>query len=313
MASPDTGATHAVLIIEDHPDQRSLLEIFLQKEEYHVIVAEDGIEALKKLDNETPDIILCDIRMPRMDGLEFIRKLRNNSAFRNTYVILITGRFQESDLITGLELGADDCLTKPFHLTELLARIRAGSRVVQYKKQIEHQALVDFVTGLSNRRAFENKLDEEFNRATRYGHPLSLLILDVDDFKRINDTHGHYFGDKVLQKIAENLQAKTRRSDYPARYGGDEFVLILPEGNLESAYQAGDKIRKEIKALRFEASNGAFSVTLSIGISSTSEKPYSNWNLLIQDADEAPYVAKMNGKDQLQASISGGYSRAASK
>ena len=313
MASPDTGATHAVLIIEDHPDQRSLLEIFLQKEEYHVIVAEDGIEALKKLDNETPDIILCDIRMPRMDGLEFIRKLRNNSAFRNTYVILITGRFQESDLITGLELGADDCLTKPFHLTELLARIRAGSRVVQYKKQIEHQALVDFVTGLSNRRAFENKLDEEFNRATRYGHPLSLLILDVDDFKRINDTHGHYFGDKVLQKIAENLQAKTRRSDYPARYGGDEFVLILPEGNLESAYQAGDKIRKEIKALRFEASNGAFSVTLSIGISSTSEKPYSNWNLLIQDADEALYVAKMNGKDQLQASISGGYSRAASK
>jgi len=313
MASPDTGATHAVLIIEDHPDQRSLLEIFLQKEEYHVIVAEDGIEALKKLDNETPDIILCDIRMPRMDGLEFIRKLRNNSAFRNTYVILITGRFQESDLITGLELGADDCLTKPFHLTELLARIRAGSRVVEYKKQIEHQALVDFVTGLSNRRAFENKLDEEFTRATRYGHPLSLLILDVDDFKRINDTHGHYFGDKVLQKIAENLQAKTRRSDYPARYGGDEFVLILPEGNLESAYQAGDKIRKEIKALRFEASNGAFSVTLSIGISSTSEKPYSNWNLLIQDADEALYVAKMNGKDQLQASISGGYSRAASK
>ena len=303
MEPANNNPSQTVLIIEDHPDQRSLLEIFLQRKGYCVVTAKDGVEALEKLEKQPVDVILCDIMMPKMDGFDVIREVRNNSALRNSYLILITGRFQESDLVTGLELGADDCLIKPFHLTELLARIRAGSRVVQYKKQIEHQALIDPVTGLPNRRAFESKLGEEFDRAMRYGHPLSLLMLDVDNFKRINDSRGHHLGDKVLQKIAENLQTKTRRTDYPARYGGDEFVLILPESNLQSAYLVGDKIRNQIKEFDFESSNGTFSMTISIGISSTSERPYPDCRRLIEDSDHALYLAKMNGKNQVQVFV----------
>jgi len=282
-------------------------QLFLRQPGYRVITAKDGVVALEKLEEERADVILCDIMMPRMDGFEVIRKLRVNPSHKNSYLILITAKFQESDRVTGLELGADDCLIKPFSLIELLARIRAGSRVVRYKKQIEHEALIDSLTGLPNRRAFEKKLEEEFDRARRYGHPVSVLILDVDDFKRINDTYGHHLGDNVLRKIAENLQTRTRRSDYPARYGGDEFVLILPEDNMKSAYQAADKLRLQIKEFDFRTSTGAFSITVSIGVSSTSEKSYSDCCPLVQEADQALYLAKTNGKDQVQTALSRNY------
>ena len=289
-----------VLVIEDHPDQRELLAIVLQREGYRVITAANGLEALEKLDGETVNIALSDIMMPKMDGFELINKIRSDPALKTIYLILITARIQEGDRVRGLDLGADDYITKPFSFSELLARVRVGSRVVQYQQHLEYQTQVDSLTGLFNRRAFEKKVAEEFERAKRYQHPLSLLILDIDNFKMINDTYGHHGGDTALVKISEILRAKTRRSDFPSRYGGEEFVLILPETNQESALQVANKVQDEIRSCAFGVAEKHFSLTVSVGISSMPTKDYSDWNQMLHAADEALYLAKRNGKDRAE-------------
>jgi diguanylate cyclase (GGDEF)-like protein len=292
--------TLCVLVIEDHPDQRDLLSIVLRREGYRVITAANGIEALEKLRQEQVHIALSDIMMPKMDGFELIKTIRTDPDLKNLYLILITARIQEGDRVRGLDLGADDYITKPFSFSELLARIRVGSRVIQYQQHLEYQTQTDALTGLYNRRAFEKKMTDELERANRYDHPLSLLILDIDNFKVINDTYGHNSGDAALIKISETLRATTRQSDFPSRFGGEEFVLILPETDHESAQQAAEKILGDIRSFVFSVNNGHFSLTVSIGISSTSIHHYSTANQMIEDADRALYNAKNNGKDRAE-------------
>ena len=290
-----------ILVIEDHPDQRDLLAIVLQREGYRVVTAANGLEALEKLKQEKVHIALSDIMMPKMDGFELIKNIRSHPSLKSVYLILITARIQESDRVRGLDLGADDYITKPFSFSELLARVRVGSRVVQYQQHLEYQTQIDSLTGLFNRRAFEEKIGEEFERATRYRHPLSLLILDIDNFKTINDTYGHHGGDTALVRIAETLREKTRRSDFPSRYGGEEFVLVLPETDQERALQVAGKIIDEIRSCTFGTSNSPFALTVSIGVSSTSIKSYPDWRQMLDDADRALYVAKNNGKDRVES------------
>jgi len=304
MTAADHSTPLTVLVIEDHPDQRELLMIVLQKEGYRVIAAANGVEALEKLEKEPVQIVLSDIMMPKMNGFELINKIRSNPAFKNIYLILITARIQEGDRVRGLDLGADDYITKPFSFSELLARVRVGSRVVQYQRHLEYQTLIDALTGLFNRRAFERKIEEEFERAKRYHHPLSLLIADIDNFKTINDTYGHHAGDHVLKGIAEALRDKSRRSDFASRYGGEEFVLILPETDLENALQAAKKMVAEIKGQSFGTPTRPFSLTISVGISSTSNKDYSEWEEMLQDADQALYLAKNKGKNRAEFFLS---------
>ena len=290
----------SVLVIEDHPDQRDLLAIVLQREGYRVVTAANGVEALEKLEKEHVHIALSDIMMPKMDGFELINRIRSNPALKNIYLILITARIQEGDRVRGLDLGADDYITKPFSFSELLARVRVGTRVVQYQRHLEHQTHIDSLTGLFNRRALEKKLDEEFERAKRYEHPLSLLILDIDNFKIINDTYGHHGGDAALITIAEALKEKTRQSDFPSRYGGEEFVLVLPETDQENALQVANKIHQEIRSCTFGTPNRPFRLTVSIGLSSTSSKEYPDWRQMLGDADQALYLAKNSGKDRIE-------------
>src|SRR5512132_3639232 len=197
-----------ILVIEDHPDQRDLLAIVLQREGYRVVTAGNGVEAMEKLQKEHVQIALSDIMMPKMDGFELIKSIRSDPALKGIYMILITARIQEGDRVRGLDLGADDYITKPFSFSELLARVRVGSRVVHYQQNLEYQTQVDSLTGLYNRRAFEKKVWEEFERAKRYQHPLSLLILDIDNFKLVNDTYGHNGGDIALKQISEILKSK---------------------------------------------------------------------------------------------------------
>lgn len=289
-----------VLVIEDHPDQRDLLAIVLKREGYRVITAGNGVEALEKLQQEPVHIALSDIMMPKMDGFELINRIRSDSTLKNLYVILITARIQEGDRVRGLDLGADDYITKPFSFSELLARVRVGSRVVQYQQHLEHQTQVDSLTGLYNRRAFEKKVWDEFERTKRYQHPLSLLILDIDNFKMINDTYGHHGGDAALKQISETLKARTRQTDFPCRYGGEEFVLVLPETDQENALQVAGKIQEEIRAATFSEGDRQFRLTVSMGISSTSTKDYLDWNEMLHDADQALYSAKHNGKDRAE-------------
>ena len=305
MNEANSNKPLTVLVIEDHPDQRDLLAIVLQREGYRVLTAANGIEALEKLESEPIQIALSDIMMPKMDGFELIKRIRSNSSLKSIYLILITARIQEGDRVRGLDLGADDYITKPFSFSELLARVRVGSRVVQYQQHLEYQTQVDSLTGLFNRRAFEKKIQEEFDRSLRYHNPFSLLILDVDNFKTINDTYGHHGGDAVLVKISETLRDKTRKSDFPSRYGGEEFVLILPETDLDNAVQVAGKIHEAIRTHAFGTSTDPFNLTVSIGVSSTSSQFYSDWRQMLADADRALYVAKNSGKDRIEICGSG--------
>lgn len=289
-----------ILVIEDHPDQRELLAIVLQREGYRVVTAANGLEALEKLEVENIQIALSDIMMPKMDGFELIKRIRTNPALKSIYLILITARIQEGDRVRGLDLGADDYITKPFSFSELLARVRVGSRVVHYQQHLEYQTQVDSLTGLFNRRAFEKKIHEEFERSKRYHNPLSLLILDIDNFKTINDTYGHHGGDVALVRISETLREKTRQSDFPSRYGGEEFVLVLPETDLENALQVASKIHDSIRTSAFGTSARPFKLTVSIGVSSTSTRFYANWREMLDDADQALYLAKNTGKDRVE-------------
>ena len=290
-----------VLVIEDHPDQRDLLAIVLQREGYKVVTAANGVEALEKLESENIQIALSDIMMPKMDGFELIKRIRSNPALKSIYLILITARIQEGDRVRGLDLGADDYITKPFSFSELLARVRVGSRVVQYQQHLEYQTQVDSLTGLYNRRAFEKKVHEEFERSKRYHSPLSLLILDIDNFKTINDTYGHHGGDAALVKISETFREKTRQSDFPARYGGEEFVLILPETDEENAILVAGKVHDAIRSCAFGTSTRSFTLTVSIGVASSSARYYSDWREMLNDADRALYVAKNTGKDRVES------------
>lgn len=300
MDNTEQGNSLCVLVIEDHPDQRDLLSIVLRREGYRVVTAANGVEALERLRQQPVQIALSDIMMPKMDGFELIKTIRSDPDLKNLYMILITARIQEGDRIRGLDLGADDYITKPFSFSELLARIRVGSRVIQYQQHLEYQTQTDSLTGLYNRRAFEKKLRDEFERATRYGHPLSLLMLDIDNFKIINDTYGHNGGDAALVKISEILRSTTRQSDFPSRFGGEEFVLILPDTDHQRALQAAEKIMGEIRSSVFSVTNGHFSLTVSIGVSSTTIHGYANSDQMIEDADHALYAAKRNGKDRAQ-------------
>jgi diguanylate cyclase (GGDEF)-like protein len=289
-----------VLVIEDHPDQRELLAIVLQREGYRVITAANGLEALEKLESENVQIALSDIMMPKMDGFELIKRIRTSPALKSIYLILITARIQEGDRVRGLDLGADDYITKPFSFSELLARVRVGSRVVHYQQHLEYQTQVDSLTGLFNRRAFEKKIQEEFERSKRYQNPLSLLILDIDNFKTINDTFGHHGGDAALVKISETFREKTRQSDFSSRYGGEEFVLILPETDQENALLVAGKIHDAIRSCTFGTTARPFRLTVSVGVSSTSARFYSNWREMLDDADQALYLAKNTGKDRIE-------------
>lgn len=300
MENTENKSQLSVLIIEDHPDQRDLLAIVLQREGYKVVTAANGLEALEKLEQDEVHIALSDIMMPKMDGFELINKIRSNSALRHIYIILITARIQEGDRVRGLDLGADDYITKPFSFSELLARVRVGSRVVQYQQHLEYQTQIDSLTGLFNRRAFEKKIGEEFERSKRYGHPLSVVILDIDNFKKINDTYGHHGGDAALVRISEILRERSRRSDFPSRFGGEEFVLVLPETDQDSAIQVARKFHDEIRSCSFGTVEKPFVLTVSMGLTSSTKKEYSDWREMVADADCALYQAKNTGKDRIE-------------
>jgi diguanylate cyclase (GGDEF)-like protein len=290
-----------ILVAEDNPDQMEIITTMLSKSRYRVVSAEDGQQAMERLEREAVDIALLDIMMPKMTGLEVCQNIRADPRLKNIYVIFLTALAGGEERVKGLEMGANDYVTKPFYLPELLARLSVGERVTRERQEMERQASYDPLTGLNNRRSFDERLPGEFERAKRYRRSLALLMLDVDNFKQVNDTYGHDWGDAVLKEVGRVLRERTRKSDIAARYGGEEFVVILPEIDAEGARQAAEKIRQEIKTVSFSPdSRPSFSVTVSVGVACTALRDYPDGQAAVKDADVALYQAKRSGKDRVE-------------
>ena len=292
-----------VLIAEDNPDQMEILQTMLGQGRYRLVCATDGEEAWGKLTSETVDIALLDIMMPKITGLEVCRRIREDAKLKDMYVIFLTAMVSGEDRVKGLELGGNDYMTKPYYVPELMARLSVGERLTRQRREIEKQAAHDPLTGLHNRRLFEERLNNEFERSKRYGRPMTVLMIDVDNFKKINDMHGHQCGDAVLKGVAQTIVDKTRKSDISARYGGEEFIVLLPEVALDGGVLAAEKLRQGIAGLSFNPDLGAsFSATVSIGVASTSARRYSDGYSVVKDADLALYKAKGNGKNRVEFS-----------
>lgn len=258
---------------------------------HEVIEADMGIKGLELIKSEKPEVVVLDVMMPEMDGLEVCQHIRGDPATSHLYVIMLSAKDQSIDKVSGLDTGADAYMTKPFEPDELKAQVRAGLRIVKGRLD----ALIDPLTGLFNRRAFNKFLERELALQSRYDLELSMAMIDLDHFKGVNDTHGHDAGDDVLREVSGLLQDICRSTDLPCRWGGEEFVWLMPKTNEEGALVATERLRKLVEAQDFQQ---AGKLTVSIGLTEArkDESPES----LCKRADQALYQAKEGGRNQVK-------------
>ncbi len=316
-----------ILVVDDSRMVLAMVTDILRAQGYRVRQAENGLLALNALSEGTPDLVLLDVMMPEMDGYEFCRELRKRPDY--IPVLMITAKGDVEDLARGLEAGADDYVSKPFDRVELLARVKSLLRIrtLQHRLFAQNQELegknqqlealasqldalnqelkllsvTDGLTRAYNHRHFQERLKSEFARATRYGDPLSCVMVDIDRFKKVNDGYGHPVGDRVLVRLVEILKEEIRGEDLLARYGGEEFVLLLPKTPADHAVALAERIRRRVEAERMEVgSNGALSITVSLGVAGYEPggAPESA-DQLLQIADGALYRAKADGRNRV--------------
>lgn len=297
-----------VLVVDDDPLSRRILEQVLVSAGYEVETASDGQEALSRVRSHRPDVVVTDWQMPEMDGLTLCRILKGTEETRFTHVLMLSARGETEAKVTGLETGADDYLVKPVEPVELKARVKVGLRLqralfeLAAKNEIlEKLALTDPLTGLANRRAFQQALEAELSRVSRHGRPASLLFLDLDHFKGVNDAHGHAVGDEVLAAFALVLKRGSRRGDLAARVGGEEFAVLLPTTGAVPAGLVAERIRRATES-RSLGRTVSVPVTVSIGLTSTEEQaPPPAAEELLRRADAALYRAKAEGRNRVVA------------
>jgi two-component system cell cycle response regulator len=300
-----------ILVVDDSRTQLEWLVQVLEREGYSVGSAMDGKEAIRKVRSEPPDLVLLDMILPDMDGLEVLRIVKARPDDQFIPVIILSVKSDLDSKVTGLRIGADDFLAKPFAEAEILARCAAMLRIKTLQDQLrrtqlllKEQAITDELTSLKNRRAFDERLQEEFRRAQRYSDPVSLIMIDLDHFKLVNDRYGHPFGDVVLRGAAEQIRASTRDPDICARYGGEEFAVILPKTHLSGALSVAERIWKMLGAKDYLPPSGGsppgpIHVTASLGIAFYPSKDISTPELLLRFADEALYQAKKAGRNTI--------------
>ena len=285
-----------VLLVEDNEDKRQLLKVALEMAGYNVVVATDGVEGLQAVESHQPDLIVTDVTMPRMDGYEMVRRVRANPSTRFIPVIIQTAlRGETDDVRRGSEVGALGYITDPTDLDLLLARARTLLDFKNYLDTCEEAAFTDHLTGLANRRRFERQLEREVARTRRFGRPFCLLLLDIDHFKRVNDTHGHEVGDDVLRRLANTLQAGTRGIDMAARIGGEEFAVLLTETDFEHGLDVAERLRVAVRETEIPA---AGRVTVSLGLAEFNPAT-PDARALFAAADSALYEAKRTGRDRV--------------
>jgi two-component system, cell cycle response regulator len=297
-----------VAVVDDDNAIRRLVKLYLTRSGYEVLEFAAGEEARRELNRVPWDLAILDRRLTDMDGVVLCHELKSNPELRSRYVILLTGEAEQEDKVLGLDLGADDYITKPFQPPELLARIRAAKRIVDLQKELmetnkrlELLSITDGLTNLYNHRHFQDELARAFEESQRYQRPLSLAIVDIDFFKKVNDSHGHAVGDEVLKSLSRIFQKSIRSADLAARYGGEEFAVMMPETNLSEAIVFAEKIRTLVEERAVETQAGPISATVSIGVATVPHSQIRSAKELIVAADKALYRAKKNGRNQVQA------------
>jgi len=289
-----------ILVADDDYTSRRLLEIRLNKFGYDVISASDGKEAWEIIQRtDSPNMIILDWMMPQITGIDICKRIRSSASYeeRYKYIILLTARGAKEDIILGLDSGADDYLTKPFDDTELLMRIRAGKRILNLQGKLQYSATHDALTGIYNRGAILQELDKQISRCTRETTYLSIGMLDIDYFKKVNDTYGHLAGDEVLKEVCIRIKSCLRNYDIVGRYGGEEILIITPGADQTQALNIFERIRTTISETHITEASSDLSVTVSIGIATLAKN--MNTKKFIQIADDALYRAKENGRNQV--------------
>ncbi|MBN1542186.1 diguanylate cyclase [candidate division KSB1 bacterium] len=303
-----------ILVVDDIPVNIQLLQTHLVGAGYQTVVAHNGEEALEQVKKSSPDLVLLDVMMPKLDGFETCRILKSDQKTRYIPVIMVTALNEIEDKIKGIEAGADDFITKPFNKLELLARVKSLLRIKtlhdalqekvrlleQAKERLRELAVTDGLTGLNNYRYFKEYLLQEVRRAERHQSRVSLIMIDIDYFKNYNDTHGHLAGDEVLRHIARLMQDNIRNIDFAARYGGEEFAIVLSETPLEAARVVAEKLRILVEQQPFPRQemqpNG--NITVSMGVASFPQDGKSV-EKLIESADQRLYRAKAEGRNRV--------------
>jgi two-component system cell cycle response regulator len=307
---PDFALARSVLLVDDDDLVLAHLSQLVQAAGFEVHTAADGSGALDFLAQQFTPIVIADVNMPAMDGLALCRAIREQAWPGYVYVLLLTVRDGESDILEGLEAGADDYLSKRASSAQLLARLRTAQRILGLERALraeleekQRQALTDPLTGANNRRHFERQLHHDFKRAQRGGGPMSLLMLDIDHFKRINDQYGHAAGDSVLQEVVRRIrQSLTRETDWCARIGGEEFVIVLADTPLAGAAQVAERIRQAIAGVPIVSNTTAIGVTASIGVvefQPAADRESVSVESLIEQLDANLYLSKQNGRNRV--------------
>ena len=297
-----------ILIAEDDSVSRRMLTSLLSRSGYEVVAVEDGVKAWEILQAEdAPRLALLDWMMPGMDGVGVCRQARKQVGRPYAYLILLTAKGGKVDVIEGLESGADDYLTKPYDAQELKARMRVGLRILELEDNLvasrdamQFKATHDPLTGLWNRGAVLDFLQRELSRARREKSALGILLCDLDHFKRINDTRGHEAGDEVLREVARHFKGAVRPYDAVGRYGGEEFLILLPGCDLPTTLERAEELRAAISAQPVQTAQGNIPVTLSMGVLVSRDWPQMDADALLRTADGALYRAKAAGRNRVE-------------
>lgn len=295
--------SYEVCIIDDDQDQRRLIGAGLDQLGFTWIEAEGGKSGLQLILQHLPKVILCDWMMPNMDGPAVLKLVREHSSIAATYFMMMTAHDTPTREYEALEAGADDYVTKPIGFRELAARLRVGIRVWEMQFRLQQAAITDGLTGLYNHDHFNRILESEWKRARRYGSPMSLIMLDIDYFKAINDSYGHLAGNDMLEAIAGILRTTTRDVDFIGRFGGDEFAVVVPEAALGAAAAMAERIRLNICELLDVEAVRDHIVTASLGVAGADDPRVHSAAELVELADRALYVSKRHGRNQVATAL----------
>lgn len=302
----------SVLIVDDNPQNLKVLgNVLKQNTDYNLAFALNGEEALDYIEKHSPDMILLDVMMPGLDGFEVCKKLNQEEGTEDIPVIFITAKSEPEDIIKGFKVGGVDYVTKPFNEAELLMRIAThmelkrsrdmlelkNKELTEAYDKIEHLALTDTLTGIPNRRNLTNLMGKEASRSRRNGTTFSLIMCDIDFFKKVNDTYGHDTGDYVLCEVASIIQESVRQQDVVGRWGGEEFLIMLPETKMEDATSVAEKLRKAIESKEMAFHDYSFKVTMTFGVSVFETD--LGIEKSIKKADDALYEGKQSGRNKV--------------